>query len=91
MYPILVQELQENHRDDGLYDHGAQFIAAEDIPGVWPHPPPPADPDMPADDLKVLAIRILNNPDARVKMLRIEPGAGGRFEVWMTLELANLF
>jgi hypothetical protein len=87
----LVQGFQANHRDDGLYGHGAQFPAAEDIPGVWPHPPPLADPDMPANDLKVLAIRILNNPNTRVNMLRIEPGAGGHFEVWLTLELANLF
>lgn len=85
-----MQEFQENHRDDGLYGHGAQFTAAEDIPGVWPHPPP-TDPDMPADDLKVLAIRILNNPGTRVNVLRIEPGVGGCFEVGMTLELANLF
>ena len=89
-----MQEFQENRRDDGLYGHGAQFPGAdppEDVPGVWLHPPPPADPDMPANDLKFFAARLINNPDTRVNILRIEPGAGGRFEVWITLELTNLF
>lgn len=86
----LVQDF-ENH--DGVYAPGAQFPAAglpEAFPGVWPHPAPPAD-IPPANGLRILAARFLNNPDTLVNMLRIEPGHGGRFEVWIGLELADLF
>ncbi|KAI9458887.1 hypothetical protein BJY52DRAFT_402255 [Lactarius psammicola] len=87
----LVQEVQENY--DGLFSYGAQFPAAgppEALPGVWLHPAPPAN-IPPANDLRNLAGRYLNNPDTRVKTLRIDPGPGGRFEVWIALELADIF
>ena len=86
----LVQNF-ENH--DGVYAPGAQFPAAdlpEALPGVWPHPAPPVD-IPPENRLRILAARFLNNPDTLVNMLRIEPGHGGRFEVWIRLELADLF
>ena len=87
----LAQEVQENH--DGLHGYGAHPPAADPpnaFPGVWPHPAPPADMP-PADGLRILAGRFLNNPDTLVNMLRIEPGPGGRFEVWIALELADIF
>ncbi len=56
------------------------------FPGVWLHPAPPVNVP-PADGLRNLAGRYLNNPNTRVNLLRIEPGPGGRFEVWIALEL----
>ncbi|KAI9457010.1 hypothetical protein BJY52DRAFT_1274499 [Lactarius psammicola] len=85
-----VQEVQENH--DGHFGYGAQFPAAdppEAFPGVWPHPAPPANMP-PADGLRILAGRYLNNPNTRVSLLRIEPGPDGRFEVWIALDLADI-
>ena len=85
----LVQEVQENY--DGS---GAHFPAAdphEAFPGVWPHPAPPGDTPPAANDLRVLVGRFLNNPGTLVNMLRIEPGPGGRFEVWIALELADSY
>jgi len=82
--------VQDNH--DGLYDYGAYLPAAdppEAFPGVQPHAAPPADMP-PANGLKNLAGRFLNNPDTFVNMLRIEPGPGGRFVVWIELELADI-
>ncbi|KAH8985438.1 hypothetical protein EDB86DRAFT_2958834 [Lactarius hatsudake] len=87
----FAPEVQGN--DDGLIGYGAQFPVAdppEAFPGVWPHPAPPAN-MLPADGLRNLAGRYINNPDTRVNMLRIEPGPGGRFEVWIALELADIF
>jgi hypothetical protein len=86
-----MQDVPDNH--DGLHDHGAQFPASnppEAFPGVGPHPPPPAD-IPPANGLRILAGRFLNNPDTLVNILRIQPGPGGRFEVLIALELADLF
>jgi len=91
--PPFVPEVQENY--DGRLGYGAQFPAADApgaFPGVWPHPAPPANmPVPPANALRNLASRYLNNPETRVNMLRIEPGHGGRFEVWIALELADVF
>ena len=33
----------------------------------------------------------LNNPGMLVNMLRIEPAPNGRLEVWIALELADIF
>src|SRR6266702_2051917 len=87
----LMQEVQEN--DDGPFGYGAQFPAAdppEAFPGVWPYPAPPANVP-PGNGLRNLAGRYLNNPNTHVNMLRIEPGPGGRFVVWIALELADIF
>jgi hypothetical protein len=86
----LVQEVQDNH--DGLYNNDAHLPAAgppEAFPGVQPHAAPPAD-IPPANGLRNLASRFLNNLDTLVNMLRIEPGPGGRFVVWIALELAEI-
>ena len=88
----LLQVVQENH--DGLYGYGAHLPAADPpdaFPaGVWPQPVPPID--MPqANGLRNLASRFLNNPDTLVNMIRIEHGPGGRFEVWIALELVDIF
>jgi hypothetical protein len=86
----LVREIQENY--NGLPGYGAPFPAAhppEAFPGVWLHPAAPAD--MLANGLRNLANRYLNNPGTLVNMLRIEPGPGGRFEVLIALELADIF
>ena len=85
-----MQEAQDNR--DGLHGHDAQFPAAdppEAFPGVWPHPAAPAD-IPPANDLRSLAGRFLNNPAARVNILWIEPCPGG-FEVLIAIQLADLF
>jgi hypothetical protein len=85
----LVQEVHDNHHD--LYGYGFR-LPAVDPPEVFPVQPraaPPADMP-PANGLKNLAGRFLNNPDTFVNMLRIEPGPGGRFVVWMELELADI-
>lgn len=87
---VPAQEFQECR--DGLHA-GARFHAAdppEDVHGVWPHHNPPAD-IPPANGLRILAGRLLNNPDTLVNMLRIEPGPDGRFEVWIALQLTDLF
>ena len=87
----MPQEVQDNY--DGLFVQGAQFPAAgppEAFLGVWPHPVEPANMP-PANGLRNLVNRYLNNPDTRVNVLRIEPGPGGRFEVWIALELADIF
>ena len=86
-----MQQVQENH--DGFIGYGAHLPAADPLeafPGVWPHPALPAD-IPPANGLRILASRFLNNPETLVNMLRIEPGSGGRFEVWIALELADIF
>lgn len=83
-----MQEVQGNH--DGPL---AQFPAVgprEAIPGLGPHQAPPANMP-PPNGLRNLARHYLNNPDARVNLVFIEPGPGGRFEVLIALELANIF
>ncbi|KAI9444249.1 hypothetical protein H4582DRAFT_1075739 [Lactarius indigo] len=79
----FTPEVQENY--DGLFGYGAQFPATDPdppdaFPCVWPYPTPPAS-MLPANGLKNLAGRYLNNPDAHIKILRIEPGRSGHFEV----------
>ena len=44
-----------------------------------------------ANGLINLAGRFLNNPGTLVNMLRIEPGRNGRFEVWIALELPEIY
>ena len=82
----FVQERQGNY--DG---HGAYFPAAEAFPGVRPYPTPPADMPQANNSLRNLVGRFLNNPGTLVNMLRIEPGPNGRFEVWVALELADIY
>jgi len=89
---LIAPDVQDNR--DGIYGYGygARLPAAhplEAYPGVQPHAAPPADMP-PANGLRNLASRFLNNPDTLVNMLRIEPGPGGRFMVWIELELADI-
>ncbi|KAF8260628.1 hypothetical protein EI94DRAFT_1747941 [Lactarius quietus] len=80
-YLEAPDEVQENH--DGLDGYDAQFPMA--------NPPEAPTRNMPpADGLRILAGRYLNNPGTLVNMLRIEPSPGGRFEVRLVLELADL-
>ena len=44
-----------------------------------------------ANGLRNLAGRFLNNPGTNINMLRIEPGPNGCFEVWIALELPDIF
>ena len=84
-----MQEVQENY--DG---NGAHFRAAdppEAFPGVRPYQTPPADMPLAGNGLRNLVGRFLDNPGTIVNMLRIVPGPGGRFEVWVALELADIF
>ena len=86
-----MQVVQENYH--GLLGYGAQFPAADPhgaFPGVWPYPVAPANMP-PMDGLGNLANRYLNNPDTFISQLRIEPGPGGRFVVWIALELPDIF
>ena len=85
----FVQEVQENYN---VYD--AHFPAAdppEAFPYFRPYPAPPADIPPAANGLRNLVGRFLNNPGTDVNMLRIEPGPNGRFQVWIALELADIF
>ena len=85
----MAQEVQQNHNG---YD--AQFPAAgpaEAFPYAWPYPAPLVDMPLAAYGLRDLVGRFLNNPGTDINMLRIEPGRNGRFEVWIALELADLF
>ncbi|KAH9043551.1 hypothetical protein EDB83DRAFT_2523853 [Lactarius deliciosus] len=43
-----------------------------------------------AESLRLLAGRYLNNPDAHVSTIRLEPGLSGQFQVVITLEMANV-
>ncbi|KAH9030012.1 hypothetical protein EDB84DRAFT_1495535 [Lactarius hengduanensis] len=42
-----------------------------------------------AESRRRLASRYLNNADAHVSMIRLEPGASGQFQVIITLEMIN--
>ncbi|KAH9021718.1 hypothetical protein EDB85DRAFT_2293406 [Lactarius pseudohatsudake] len=44
-----------------------------------------------AESRRRLASRYLNNADAHVSMIRLEPGASGQFQVIITLEMTNAF
>ena len=85
----LVQEAQESY--DGSGAHFPAAVPPEAFSSVWPHPAPPADTPPAGNGLRVLAGRFLNNPGTLINMLRIEPGPGGRFEVWIALELADIY
>ncbi|KAH9165926.1 hypothetical protein EDB89DRAFT_2233138 [Lactarius sanguifluus] len=83
--------IRENH--GGPFGYGAQFPVAgppEGFPGIWPHPAPRANVPQ-ANGLRNLAGRYLNNPDTLVNVVRIEPSPDGRFEVWIVLELGDIF
>jgi hypothetical protein len=85
----LVQEVQENY--DGYGAHFPEADPPEAFPGVWPYPALPADMPPAVNGLRNLVGRLLNNPGTLVNMLRIVPGPGGRFEVWVVLELPDFF
>ncbi|KAH9021731.1 hypothetical protein EDB85DRAFT_1999613 [Lactarius pseudohatsudake] len=44
-----------------------------------------------AESRRRLAGQYLNNPDAYVSIIRLEPGASGQFQVVITLEMPNVF
>ena len=77
-----MQEVQEDY--DGLLDN-----PPEAFPAVWPHPAAPANMP-PANGLRVLANRYLNNPDSHVNTFQIKTSPGGRFEILIALESANI-
>ena len=84
-----AQEVQQNY-----YGYGAHFPAAdppEALPDVRPYPAPPVDMPPAANDLRNLLGRFLNNPGTDLNMFQIVPGRNGRFEVWIVLELADIF
>ncbi|KAI9449382.1 hypothetical protein BJY52DRAFT_1215941 [Lactarius psammicola] len=81
--------VQENHH--GLFGYNVQAPGADQaFPGFQPHPAPFFNVP-PANGLRNLTGRYLNNPDTRINMVWIEPGLGGRFRVWIALELADIF
>lgn len=84
----FVQEVQQNYEGYGAQPPAADLPEA--FPRVRPYPAPPADIPPAANGLINLVGRILNNPSTLVNMLRIEPGPGGRFEIWIALELADI-
>ena len=84
-----MQGVRENF--DG---YGAHFAAVDPpvaYPGNRPYPAPPVDMPPAANGLRNLVGRFLNNPGTIVNMLRIVPGPNGRFEVWVALELADIY
>ncbi|KAN0131302.1 hypothetical protein V8E53_010882 [Lactarius tabidus] len=82
-------------QEENYDDYGAYFPAPADPPEAYPRvralPAPPADMPLAANGLRNLAERFLNNPGTLVNILRIEPGRDGRFEVWIALELADIY
>ncbi|KAH9012466.1 hypothetical protein EDB85DRAFT_2159031 [Lactarius pseudohatsudake] len=85
-------EVQENH--DNIFGY-APADPAVGPPQYFPGPEPlhyqaPLVNAAPADGLRNLAGRYVNNPGTRVNMLRIEPGLAGHFEVWIVLEMAHI-
>jgi hypothetical protein len=82
----LVQRAQENY--DGF---GAHFPVADSPEAFGPYPARPANMPPAGNGLRNLVGHFLNNPGTLVNMLRIEPGPGGRFEVWIALELAEIY
>jgi hypothetical protein len=44
----------------------------------------------PQNGLRYLAGHYLNNPDMRVNVVWVEPGLGGRFRVWIALDLVDI-
>ena len=84
-----MKGVQENY--DGYGAHFPAVDAPEAFPGVWPYPAPRGDMPPVANGLRNLVGRFLNNPGTLVNMLRIEPGPNGRFEVWIALELADIY
>jgi hypothetical protein len=86
------QEVQENH--DGIFGYPPADPAVgppQYFPGpeALPYPAPLHNAPL-ADGLRNLASRYINNPGTLVNMLRIVPRPGGRFEVWIALELADI-
>ncbi|KAH9165927.1 hypothetical protein EDB89DRAFT_2076363 [Lactarius sanguifluus] len=85
-------EVQENH--DNIFGY-APADPAVGPPQYFPGPEPlpyqaPLANAAPADGLRNLAGRYINNPGTRINMLRIEPGIAGHFEVWIVLEMADI-
>lgn len=86
------QEVQENHY--GIFGYppaDPAFGPPQDFPGpeALPYPAPLHNAAL-ADGLRNLASRYINNAGTHVNMLRIEPRPGGRFEVWIVLEMADI-
>jgi len=42
------------------------------------------------EGLRRLARRYVNNPESLVNVVRLEPGASGRFQIVIMLEVANI-
>ncbi|KAH9015748.1 hypothetical protein EDB83DRAFT_2321268 [Lactarius deliciosus] len=81
--------VRENH--GAPFGYGAQFpVAGPPEAGIWPHLAPRANVPQ-ANGLRNLAGRYLNNPDTLVNVVRIEPSPDGGFEVWIVLELGDIF
>ena len=84
-----MQGVQENY--DGYGGHFPAADPPEAFPGAQPYPAPPANMPLAANNLRNIAGRFLNNPGTNINMLRIERGPNGRFEMWIALELADIF
>ena len=69
------------------------YVPQHNAPGLvqvaFPHPIP--TPNLAAENLRRLAIRYLQHPDAQVGMVNMEAGAAGRFKVVIVLELHDIF
>ncbi|KAH9018164.1 hypothetical protein EDB84DRAFT_1581604 [Lactarius hengduanensis] len=88
----VAPEVQENH--DNIFEY-APADPAVGPPQYFPGPEPlpyqaPLANAAPADGLRNLAGRYINNPGTRINMLRIEPGLAGHFEVWIVLEMPDI-
>jgi hypothetical protein len=85
--------LQEPHNADNCNNanpHVAPGLAQAAILDPLLHDALPPD-EAAADNLRRLAIRFLRHPDSQVDMVRMEPGAAGRFKVVISLETADFF
>jgi len=74
-----------------VFDYAAQHAAAGPAPALYEMPHQHPIPTEPATEvLRRLASRYLNQPDALVNMVRMEPCPGGGFRVKIKLEMAYL-
>ena len=91
IYPTKLFRARRQENYDGYGAHLPAADPPEAFPGVRLYPAPPVDNPPAVDGLRNLARHFLNNPGTLVNMLRIVPGPGGRFEVWIALELADIY
>jgi len=84
--------VQENRDHDHL-GYAPQHVAPGPAQAAF-HPPfvyqAPISGQLREDNLRQLARRFLHHPDSRVNIVRMRPGAAGRFEIVIVLEASDV-